>query len=113
MNVSRRNAAAAYSMPRVLREMLDKRDLWEPLGKVARANHVTLDECFSPSRKSHIVKARRAMFHFLRDNMSWSYPGIGDLFGLHHTTVMAALRPALPKMIATAYRGDVIAEAAE
>jgi len=94
MNVSKRNAVAPYSMPRVLREKLDVCDLHEPLGKVARAHHVTIDVCFSWSRRKHVVKARHAMWRFLRDNMQWSYTGIGDLFGMHHTSVIAALSEA-------------------
>lgn len=91
MNVSRRNASANYSMPRVLRELLDKRDLWEPLGKIARANHVSLEECFSTSRKKHIVRARHAIWRMLRAE-GWSYPGIGDLFGMDHTSVIAGVK---------------------
>lgn len=108
MNVSRRNASANYSMPRVLREKLNVRDLRVPLGKIARSHFVTLGECFSPSRKKHIVRARHALWQHLRDE-GWSYAGIGDLFGMDHTSVRAAL---LSASLASA-DCDAIAEAAE
>lgn len=94
MNVSKRNAVASYSMPRVLKDMLEARDLRGPLAKLARSHFVTLDECFSPSRKKHIVRARHAMWRYLRNEMSWSLTAIGDLFGMDHTSVRAAVSVA-------------------
>ena len=92
MNVSKRNAVASYSMPRVLRRKLDERDLWDPLNTLAQRNCTTLAECFSVSRKRHIVRARHAMWRWLSDELGWSSVSIGDLFGMDHTTVLYALK---------------------
>ena len=45
---------------------------------------------------AHLVEARRACFAALRA-AGWSFPTIGAVFGLNHTTVLQGLRRISPK----------------
>jgi chromosomal replication initiation ATPase DnaA len=69
------------------RETLTERDLLELATSCAIEQHVTLTEMFSRSRLAPIVRARRSFFVALRD-MGWSFPAIGRLVGMDHTTII-------------------------
>jgi hypothetical protein len=43
------------------------------------------------TQQAHVVAARLRVFRFLR-RRGFSYPAIGAIFGLHHSTVLLALQ---------------------
>jgi chromosomal replication initiation ATPase DnaA len=70
---------------------LARRGLLALIEGIARAHHVTVAELIGRRRLSHIVKARHSAWLALRQR-GWSYPAIGWLFGVDHTSVMSACR---------------------
>lgn len=52
---------------------------------------MTMYEACSPKRTKKIVEARHAAWKLLRDK-GFSYPEIGSLWGVNHTSVMEALK---------------------
>lgn len=52
---------------------------------------VTVSEAVSRQKARPIVAARHALWGYL-SSMGWSYSYIGRICGVHHTTVMSALR---------------------
>lgn len=97
MSVYRTNAKAplsmvpAYKKPKSVDDMLRARDLFDDFTRIAKAHHVTLDECYSPSRYPHIVRARCAIWRHLR-NIGWSTTAIAAITGHEHSTVIAGLK---------------------
>ena len=55
---------------------------------VARARGVDTASIMDKSRKNVIARARHEIFYRLRTELGWSYPRIGRVFGLDHTTVL-------------------------
>jgi chromosomal replication initiation ATPase DnaA len=56
---------------------------------VARHRGVTLVDVLSPNRSADVVEARAHLVYELYDEVR-SYPRVGRLLGIHHTTAMAA-----------------------
>lgn len=52
----------------------------------------TVEEAFGPSREKHIAQARQEALYMVRMRFKWSYPTIGRMFDMHHTSVMAAVK---------------------
>lgn len=59
--------------------------------QTAEAFGYPLSEVLYGSRQRSVVRARFACYYVLRER-GLSYPEIGELLGLHHTTVMAGVR---------------------
>lgn len=79
-----------------VQDALEARDLLELAGDLALTLHVTLDELTTHdgSRSSErIARARWLVWATLRE-MGFSYVEIGDLWGMHHTSVMHGVRRA-------------------
>ena len=58
---------------------------------IARRHGLTIEQIKGPSREKHIFKARKMLYHALRDR-GWSYPAIGRFVGgRDHTTIMKGL----------------------
>ena len=53
---------------------------------------MTLEEIVSRDRSGPKIKARRELFWSIRTKLKWSYPKIGNKFGLNHTTVLHSVR---------------------
>jgi len=72
-----------------LEQRLAQRGLLGAVEKVARRHHVTMGELLGRRRFKHIVAARHSAWRELRAK-GLSYPAIGELWGVDHTTVLAA-----------------------
>lgn len=57
---------------------------------VARFYNLNLEEMKKRTRKAEIAKPRQIAMYLLRDMVSLSFPSIGRIFGLEHTTVLYA-----------------------
>jgi chromosomal replication initiation ATPase DnaA len=68
----------------------DDGELEEMLYRVAKEHHVTLAEMFTASRQ--FSKARHAAWYDMYATGHWSYPRIGQVFGVDHTTVMSGVK---------------------
>lgn len=66
-------------------------DLLEPMVRICRNHHITLEGAFSPSRYKNVVFARVACWAYLRE-MGKSYTEIANMWGRDHTTVMGCLK---------------------
>jgi chromosomal replication initiation ATPase DnaA len=75
-----------------LRKYLDQRDLREMAERIAKRHQVTLDEMFGRGRMYAFVAARHEMMAELYSTGNWSTPRIGLVFGVDHTTVLAAIQ---------------------
>lgn len=57
---------------------------------VAKIHKLTVEEIKAHTRKSNVAIPRQIAIYLLRDIVSLSFPSIGKIFGLDHTTVMYA-----------------------
>ena len=57
---------------------------------VARFYNLKLEEMKRQTRKAEIVKPRQIAIYLLRDIVGLSFPSIGHIFGLDHTTILYA-----------------------
>lgn len=71
------------------RAELAERELLEPLLTIAREHHVLFDEVLSGVRTKMVIRARHAMFAYLR-GLGFSASEVGALLMSDHTTVLAA-----------------------
>lgn len=77
-------------------EMIDRLaqlGFYDKLFAIVKEYHATLEEVMGLSREQRIVRARHACFAYLRGlkrgvKPSLSYPNIGDLFGVDHSSVI-------------------------
>lgn len=85
-----------------IRVALEERGLLETAQEIALKHRVRLEDMLGGDRHMAPSLARHAFWLELR-RIAYSLPQIGALFGVHHTTVMSALRrfPAEPKEGAT------------
>lgn len=65
--------------------------------ELAKSYHATLDEVMSTTREHRVKLARHAIWAYLRGltragRPVLSYPNIGDLFGVHNSTVIHGVR---------------------
>lgn len=93
----RRPLAKVKSAPVVpWTEALARRGLLEMVMVIAARHHVTVEEICGRDRHSHITAARHALWLAFKVELSpaWSYPAIGAMFGVDHTTVMAGVAKA-------------------
>lgn len=51
---------------------------------------VTLDDVFGRRKTVHIVRARHEVIYFLRRRLGWSYPYLGEFFGVDSSTALVA-----------------------
>lgn len=82
-------AAADHWMETVRR--LEERGLREAVADIVRSNFVTMCEACSRTQTKKVVTARHAAWQYLREQ-GFSYPEIGKLWSVNHTTVLEALR---------------------
>jgi chromosomal replication initiation ATPase DnaA len=68
---------------------LHERGLLADADRIAAEHHVTRDEILGVTRVAHVVRARDALIAHLRDK-GFSYPGLGNILGRDHTTLIAA-----------------------
>lgn len=68
--------------------------LRKDLEAIASLHGMTLSFLQQPCRRSHIVAARRDCYAYLREQ-GWSYPEIGGVFNVDHTTVLWSLSDRL------------------
>lgn len=59
---------------------------------LAREYGVTTGDVLSRARTRTVVKCRHHMWRLLRDTLDLSYPEIGRIWGVDHTSVMTAVR---------------------
>lgn len=77
-------------------EMIDRLaqlGFYDKLFAIAKDYHATLEEVMGLSREQRVVRARHACWAYLRGlkrggKPSLSYPNIGALFAVEHTTIM-------------------------
>lgn len=81
-----------------LEQRLAQRGLLGAVEKVARRHHVTMGELLGRRRLAHVVRARHTAWRELR-RMGLSYPAIGELWGVDHTTVLAACTKAVAEEV--------------
>lgn len=72
-------------------DALDERELLEPITAIIRDHHVLMGEAFGRGRTASVAAARHACWAFLRVH-GFSYPEIGTLWNVHHTTVMSGTK---------------------
>lgn len=62
------------------------------IDNVARSNGLTCEQVLGRDRHKRFVVARHAAIRAVCEaNPHWSYPAVGRLFGIDHTSVMHAL----------------------
>jgi chromosomal replication initiation ATPase DnaA len=85
---------------------LDQRDLLVDFTHIARKHGVLLAEIMGPRRAyGGVGRARRDCWRLLRER-GWSYPSIGALWGVDHSSVMYGVRKAIgAEMLAELKRG--------
>ena len=71
--------------------------LYDKCFELAKDYHATLDEVMSPTREHRVKLARHAIWAYLRGltragRPVLSFPNIGDLFGVHNSTVVHGVR---------------------
>lgn len=71
---------------------LQKLGLHEESVVFASENGTTLSMAFSRLRYTHIVRVRHRVMWLVRTRAGWSYPAIGRLFNVDHSTAMMAVR---------------------
>jgi chromosomal replication initiation ATPase DnaA len=81
-----------------LEQRLAQRGLLGAVEKLARKHHVTMGEVLGRQRFRHIVAARHAAWRELRAK-GLSYPAIAWLWGVDHTTVLAACTKAVAEEV--------------
>ena len=62
--------------------------------EVCETHDVTRDEIFEKNRSKKLVMARGVIYDRIRNELGWSYPKIGKLFGRDHTTILHGVRLA-------------------
>jgi chromosomal replication initiation ATPase DnaA len=62
------------------------------LRRIARKHGVKPEAVLGRGRHRHTAMARHEFFLMLRDTLDMSYPEIGKLLGVDHTTVMAGVK---------------------
>jgi len=65
---------------------------WPLLERCAQTELVPPYDVISKRRTPAICRARDRLIFVLHSTLCWSYPEIGELFHMDHTTVMAAVR---------------------
>lgn len=60
--------------------------------RTAKHFGVTPEELVGKSQQSHLVEPRHLAMYLCRELTNASYPGIGRIFGRHHTSVFHAIR---------------------
>lgn len=79
-----------------LRERLREVGLLEPILAICQKHHVTFENAFGTRHLKSHVAARHEAWHHIRKKSEWSFPEIGDLFGVDHTTVVGAVKKFAP-----------------
>lgn len=83
---------------------LRERGMLDVVREVCAAHHVTIGQVCGRARHASIATARHAVWTLVRRRFGLSYPEIGELFGVDHTTVMAGVKKAQPRVDAAAAR---------
>jgi chromosomal replication initiation ATPase DnaA len=81
-----------------LEQRLAQRGLLGEVERIAKRHHVTTSEMLGRRRLAHVVRARHAAWRELRAR-GLSYPAIGELWGVDHTTVLAACTKAVAEEV--------------
>ena len=76
-------------IPEVI-ERLDERGLFGRLARLAKSYSVDVNDVLSRKRSRRVVMARDACIMNLIRESQMSTTEIGDILGMHHTSVMAA-----------------------
>lgn len=71
---------------------LSRRGLLATAERTAAEYRVSLKDVLSCARHRNASKARRHLWTLIRDSLDLSYPEIGSLFGVDHTSVLNAVR---------------------
>lgn len=64
------------------------------VNEVSKESGIPRDVIFSKTRKKPVVMARYIIFDRVRRELGWSFPKIGKLFKMDHTTVMHGIKMA-------------------
>lgn len=86
-------------MPEKAKECLLVRDLLEPVERIAKEHHVTLDEVLGRDRHAHVARARHECWFYLRGE-GLSFPSIARLWGVNHTSIMSGVARAFTRRVA-------------
>lgn len=78
--------------PYVLADGLEARGLLDLVDDIARSHHVETFDILGRGRSKQIAFARRHAWAVVRWTFDFSYPEIGRLFGVDHTSVLAGVR---------------------
>lgn len=78
----------------LIRADLEQRDLLEPLTRIVRGKHVTVDDVLTEGRCPIVVAARFEFFVYLHNECGFSKRRIAMLFGMDRTSVLNGLRRA-------------------
>lgn len=62
------------------------------LREVAERHRIPIDRLIGPSKLQRIVHIRFEAMYLIRQETDLSFPNIGRIFGLHHTTIMNGCR---------------------
>ncbi len=88
----------AYAVRRIVAE-LKERDLYEIVETHCKTHHVFVREVLNTDiHIGPVVRARHAIWVHLVVEFGWSLPAVGRLFGVNHTTVMAAVHKRVGKL---------------
>jgi len=77
-------------------EALEERGLLEASRDIANSHHATMFEVCGRTRYSTIVRARHAIWLYLR-TLGFSYPEIARIWDVDHTSVLSAVKREPPK----------------
>jgi len=64
------------------------------VAEVAAEHRIPVDDLYSRSRKAYIVAARACAIRRIRSKTNLKLTAIGDLFGMHHTSILHSLNGA-------------------
>ncbi len=71
---------------------LEREALLEHVNGILREEHALIEDVFGMTRLPRICRARRRIWWWLWDELGWTYPEIGRLFGRDHTAVLQGIR---------------------
>ena len=77
---------------------LRERDMLETVREACASQYVTIGQVCGRARHASIASARHVVWSIMRARFKLSYPELGELFGVDHTTVMMGIRKARPRL---------------
>lgn len=89
-------AGPVKTTPEKMKEWMERHALWTLVESILFQSGATWEEVVGKEfrRFKHVTRARRRVWKMVRDQLGWSYPAIGQLFGWDHTSVLDGIKIA-------------------